>query len=249
MLNVPIGILADSLRSTLGLLWVGSLGPLPWRHSHTCGPTCVWSVPWNTFSGGGGAGGLGPPSPNYSSRRRLSFVCGAWPCIPDRWVRRSGTQPRRKLLRCLFGRRPREDRRAEKEAATGPVRSDLLTGLLRERESQAKALSLAWPVFTGPNWLPHVPLQRGLLPKEPSVHVSVAVYLGPGGPAVTGKDGAKSLSLSLSLSLHLSRCVLVFKCCVSLWLFFLLCPKRFFRPCLCTRLFHSRFVVVGVVVV
>ena len=82
-----------------------------------------------------------------------------------------------------------------------PVRSDFLTGLLRERDLQAKALSLAGPVFTGPNLLAHVPLQRGLLPKEPSVHVSVAVYLGPGGPAVTGKDWAKSLSLSLSLSL------------------------------------------------
>ena len=32
----------------------------------------------------------------------------------------------------------------------------------------------------------------------------VTVYLGPGGPAVTGKDGAKSLSLFLSLSLSLS---------------------------------------------
>ena len=84
-----------------------------------------------------------------------------------------------------------------------PVRSDFLTGLLRERDLQAKALSLAGPVFTGPNLLAHVPLQRGLLPKEPSVHVSVAVYLGPGGPAVTGKDGAKSLSLFLSLSLSL----------------------------------------------
>ena len=82
-----------------------------------------------------------------------------------------------------------------------PWRSDLLTGLLRERDLQAKALSLAGPVFTGPNLLAHVPLQRGLLPKEPSVHVSVAVYLGPGGPAVTGKDWAKSLSLSLSLSI------------------------------------------------
>ncbi len=29
--------------------------------------------------------------------------------------------------------------------------------------------------------------------------MSVTVYLGPGGPAVTGKDGAKSLSLSLSI--------------------------------------------------
>ena len=106
-----------------------------------------------------------------------------------------------------------------------PVRSDFLTGLLRERDLQAKALSLAGPVFTGPNLLAHVPLQRGLLPKEPSVHVSVAVYLGPGGPAVTGKDWAKSLSLSLSL--HLSRCVLVFKCCVSLWLFFCCVPRDF----------------------
>ena len=88
-----------------------------------------------------------------------------------------------------------------------PVRSDFLTGLLRERDLQAKALSLAGPVFTGPNLLAHVPLQRGLLPKEPSVHVSVAVYLGPGGPAVTGKDWAKSLSLSLSLSPFVAVCL------------------------------------------
>ena len=88
-----------------------------------------------------------------------------------------------------------------------PVRSDFLTGLLRERDLQAKALSLAGPVFTGPNLLAHVPLQRGLLPKEPSVHVSVAVYLGPGGPAVTGKDWAKSLSLSLSLSPFVTVCL------------------------------------------
>ena len=50
-----------------------------------------------------------------------------------RWVRRRGTQPRRKLLRCLFGRWPLEDRRAEKEAATEPLRNDLLTGLLEKR--------------------------------------------------------------------------------------------------------------------
>ena len=131
-----------------------------------------------------------------------------------------------------------------------PVRSDFLTGLLRERDLQAKALSLAGPVFTGPNLLAHVPLQRGLLPKEPSVHVSVAVYLGPGGPAVTGKDWAKSLSLSLSLSLSpfVTVCLGLQVLRVSVAIF-LLCPKRFVRPCLCTRLFHSRFVVVGVVVV
>ena len=129
-----------------------------------------------------------------------------------------------------------------------PVRSDFSTGLLRERDLQAKALSLAGPVFTGPNLLAHVPLQRGLLPKEPSVHVSVAVYLGPGGPAVTGKDWAKSLSLSLSLSPFVTVCLGLQVLRVSVAIF-LLCPKRCFRPCLCTRLFHSRFVVVGVVVV
>ncbi len=135
-----------------------------------------------------------------------------------------------------------------------PVRSDFLTGLLRERDLQAKALSLAGPVFTGPNLLAHVPLQRGLLSKEPSVHVSVTGYLGPGGPAVTGKDGAKSRSLSLSLSLSFSLSPFVTVCLglqvlrVSV-VIFLLCPKRFVRPCLCTRLFHSRFVVVRVVAV
>ena len=129
-----------------------------------------------------------------------------------------------------------------------PVRSDFSIRLLRERDLQAKALSLAGPVFTGPNLLAHVPLQRGLLPKEPSVHVSVTVYLGPGGPAVTGKDWAKSLSLSLSLSPFVTVCLGLQVLRVSVAIF-LLCPKRLFRPCLYTRLFHSRFVVVGVVVV
>ena len=66
--------------------------------------------------------------------------------------------------------------------------------------------------------------------------------LGPGGPMVTGKDWAKSLSLPLFLSLSLSplfsRCVLVFKSCVSRWLFCVV--SQFCRPY--TRLFHSRFV-------
>ncbi len=136
------------------------------------------------------------------------------------------------------------------------MRSDFSTRLLGERDLQAKARSLARPVFTGPNSVAHVPLKgrQAGLPKgrwlcdesqtpggaRPSleVHVPVAVYLGPGGPAVTGKDWAKSLSLSLSLSLHLSRCVLVFKSCVSLWLFFVV--SQFCRPY--TRLFHSRLV-------
>ncbi len=100
-----------------------------------------------------------------------------------------------------------------------PVRSDFSTRLLRERDLQAKARSLARPVFTGPNSLAHVPLKgrQAGLPKgrwlcdesqtpggaRPSleVHVSVTVYLGPGGPMVTGKDWAKSLSLPLFLSL------------------------------------------------
>jgi len=100
-----------------------------------------------------------------------------------------------------------------------PVRSDFSTRLLRERDLQAKARSLARPVFTGPNSVAHVPLKgrQAGLPKgrwlcdesqtpggaRPSLeaHVPVTVYLGPGGPAVTGKDGAKSLSLFLSLSL------------------------------------------------
>ena len=148
--------LVFSLTVCGGLLgfcrWVPWEPPL-WRHSHTCGPTCVWSVAWNAFiSGGGGAGGLGPPpsstlraisgrggvgglgppSPDYTSRGRLSLVCGAWPCMPDRWVRRCGTQPRRKL-RCLFGRWPREDLRAEKAATSEPLRCGLWTGLREER--------------------------------------------------------------------------------------------------------------------
>ena len=103
-----------------------------------------------------------------------------------------------------------------------PVRSDFSTRLLRERDLQAKARSLARPVFTGPNSLAHVPLKgrQAGLPKgrwlcdesqtpggaRPSleVHVSVTVCLGPGGPMVSGKDWAKSLSLPLSLSLSLS---------------------------------------------
>ena len=149
-----------------------------------------------------------------------------------------------------------------------PVRSDFSTRLLRERDLQAKARSLARPVFTGPNSLAHVPLKgrQAGLPKgrwlcdesqtpggaRPSLeaHVPVTVYLGPGGPAVTGKDWAKSLSLSLSLSLSpfVTVCLGLQVLRVSVAIF-LLCPKRFVRPCLCTRLFHSRFVVVGVVVV
>ena len=53
----------------------------------------------------------------------------------------------------------------------------------------------------------------------------VTVYLGPGGPAVTGKDGAKSLSLPLSLSfvtvclgLQVLRVSVAILCCVQILL-------------------------------
>ena len=105
-------------------------------------------------------GGLGPPLRHLQTGDSPLCVEHGLEHL-HRWVRRSGTQPRRKLLRCLFGRWPLEDRRAEKEAATEPLRCDLSTGLLGERDSLAKAFSLAWPVFTGPNLLPQCPLTTG----------------------------------------------------------------------------------------
>ncbi len=122
------------------------------------------------ISGRGGVGGLGPPSPDYTSRGRLSLVCGAWPCMPDRWVRRRGAQPRRKL-RCLFGRWPREDIRAEKAATSEPLRCGLWTGLREERlfdQAFGRERSPAQGPFLGEAGV-HWPEFRGTCPfKRPA---------------------------------------------------------------------------------